>query len=174
MENQEQFIKMQMLGQEAEKIEQQIQMIEQQIAEMNAVKESVSALDSNKNKEILANLGKGVFAKAELKGNDFFVNVGKEVLVRKNSKETLKIFDEQMKKLARGKEEFNLRTGQLQMEMQALLADMQESQEKQGHQHNHDSECECEESTECSCEEPCEECECGHSHEEEKKKGKKK
>ena len=172
MENQEQFIKMQMLGQEAEKIEQQIQMIEQQIAEMNAVKESVSALDNNKNKEILANLGKGVFAKAELKGNDFFVNVGKEVLVRKNAKETLKIFDDQLKKLMGGKDEFSLRTGQLQMEMQSLLAEMQESQEKQGHQHNHDSECECGE--ECECEEPCEECECGHSHGEEKKKGKKK
>ena len=166
MENQEQFMKMQMLGQEAEKIDQQIQAIDQQITEMNAVKESITNLESNKNKdrEILANLGKGVFVKAELKGNDFFVNVGKEVLLKKNGKDLIKIFDEQITRLNSGKEEFNLRIAQLQMEMQGFLADMQEAQAKKSEGHSCGGECE---HDDCECEEPCEDCSCEHEHSEE-------
>ena len=75
MNEQEYFMQMQMLGQEAEKIEQQVQMIDQQNMELMAVRESVAAMKDNKNKEILANLGKGIFVKADIKDENLFVNV---------------------------------------------------------------------------------------------------
>lgn len=160
MEQQEYFLKMQMLGQEAEKLEQQVQSIEQQISEMNAVKESVSALESGKEKEMLANLGKGVFVQAEIKNSDFFVNVGKEIIVKKNPKEMLKIFDEQIKRLLDGKQEFANRLEALQAEMHGILKEMQKEQKISGKQHN--PECKCGEGEECEC---GDECGCGHSHE---------
>ena len=44
MEQQEYFMRMQMLGQEAEQIEKQIQIIDQQISEMSAVRESIDEI----------------------------------------------------------------------------------------------------------------------------------
>ena len=54
-----------------------------QINEMNSVKETLEMIKSGKETEILANLGKGIFVKADLREKDknLFVNVGKEVIV---------------------------------------------------------------------------------------------
>jgi len=164
MDEQQYFMKMQMLGQEAEKIEQQVQMIDQQNMELMAVRESVAAMKENKNKEILANLGKGIFVKADIKDENLFVNVGKDVLVKKNPDETIKIIDEQLVKLTAGKEQFIGRIGELQEEMQNLLLEAQKFQRASGEKHEH--ECSGCENENCECEEPCEDCECA-------KKGKK-
>ena len=130
MEQQEYFLKMQMLGQEAEKIEQQIQAIEQQAAELQAVRESLEAIKGGKQKEMLANLGKGIFIPAEIKEKELLVNVGKSILIKKNPEETLKIIGEQIKKLIDGKNGFVLKIENLQEEMQQLLLEMQKEQKK--------------------------------------------
>ena len=179
MNEQEYFMKMQMLGQEAEKIEQQVQMIDQQNMELMAVRESIAAMKENKNKEILANLGKGIFVKADIKDENLFVNVGKDVLVKKTADETLKIIDEQLAKLTAGKEQFIGRISELQEEMQALLMEAQKHQRASGETHSHgceDESCGCGEecngceNEDCECEEPCEDCKC----DKDAKKGKKK
>lgn len=131
MEQQEYFLKMQMLGQEAEKIEQQIQAIEQQTAELQAVRESLEAIKEGKQKEMLANLGKGIFIPAEIKEKELLVNVGKSILIKKNPEETLKIIGEQIKKLIDGKNGFVLKIENLQEEMQQLLLEMQKEQKKE-------------------------------------------
>jgi len=154
MEQQEYFMRVQMLGQEAEKIEQQIQAMDQQISELNAVKQSLEALYSGQNKEILANLGKGIFVKAEIKSKDLFVNVGKEVIVKKSITDTLKVIDDQNTKMLSGKEEFIVRIQEIQEQMQELIEASQGSKTK-GHA------CENED---CECEEECEDCSCKHKH----------
>jgi len=131
MEQQEYFLKMQMLGSEAEKIEQQIQAIEQQAAELRAVHESLEAIKEGKQKEMLANLGKGIFIPAEIKEKELLVNVGKSILIKKNPEETLKIIGEQIKKLIGGKNGFVLKIENLQEEMQQLLLEMQKEQKKE-------------------------------------------
>jgi len=167
MNQQESFMQMQMLGQEAEKLDQQMQMIDQQVVELAAVRESIVSIKDNKDKnaEILANLGKGIFIKADLKSKDLFVNIGKDVIVKKTPDETLKIIDEQTKKMTDGKIAMTERIQQLQIEMNNILMQAQKAQAE--HSHSHEHKCENEE---CNCEDPCEDCECEH----EKKKGKKK
>ncbi len=171
MDQQQYFLRMQMLGQEAEKIEQQIQIIEQQIGEMNAVRETLEAIKSGKETEILANLGKGIFAKADLRSKDknLFVNVGKDVAVKKTPEETLKIIDEQVKRLVEGKADFVDRISELQENMQALLMEAQKS-EPDSKEHSHEHKCE---NKNCECEKPCEECECEKKDSKEKKSKKK-
>jgi len=154
MEQQEYFLKVQMLGQEAEKVEQQIQMIDQQISELNAVRESLESLKKDKNKEILANLGKGIFIKAVIKEEDLFVNVGKEIILKKSFDETLQVIEAQNAKMISGKQELIERIQQLQEEMQEIMNEMQDKK-LLGHEHSH--ECDNEE---CECEEPCEDCKC--------------
>jgi prefoldin alpha subunit len=164
MEQQQYFMQVQMLGQEAEKIEQQIQLFDGQITEFNAVKESLEAIDSKDNdkKEILANLGKGIFIKADIKDKELYVNVGKEVVVRKDIKSTLKVVDDQVRKLLEGKEELIERIGQIQEKMQELMSRMNTGNETgcegcsdEECKHNHAEE-ECDGN--CDCEEPCADC----------------
>lgn len=156
MEQQECFMRIQMLGQEAEKIEQQIQAIDQQMAELSAVKESLENLNSEKGKsrEILANLGKGIFAKAQINEEDLFVNVGREVVVKRTIKETLSIIEAQSKKLVEGREEFVEKIQELQENMQDLMSELQT---KSGVGDSCGRKCQHED---CECEEPCEDCEC--------------
>ena len=167
MEQQQYMMKMQMLGQEAEKLEQQLQMIDQQSSDLNAVLESVQVIKEGKSKELLANLGKGIFVRADLKEKDLLVNIGKDVIVKKTPEQTIQVIEDQLGKLAAGKEQFVERIAELQNEMQNLLLQVQ--REQSGHKHS--SACEHED---CECETPCEDCECEHEHKEEKKKAKKK
>lgn len=170
MEQQQYMMQMQMLGQEAEKLEQQLQLIDQQTSELNAVLESVKIIQEGKNKELLANLGKGIFVRADLKEKDLLVNIGKDVIVKKTPEQTIRVIEDQLGKLAVGKEQFVARIAELQMEMQNLLLQVQREQSG----HKHPSACEHED---CQCETPCEDCECEHNHKEEKvekKKGQKK
>jgi len=152
-----------MLGQEAEKLEQQMQILEQQSQELSGVKDSLLEIAKDKKKEILANLGKGIFAKATLMDDDLFVNVGKEVLVKKTREETIKVIDEQIVKLSMGQQEITQKIGELQEEMQKLLMGMQQDATSKDHTEKHCSH------EDCECEEPCADCECEHD----KKKGKK-
>jgi prefoldin alpha subunit len=169
MNQQEYFMQMQMLGQEAEKCEQQMQMIDQQSIELVAVRDSIVSIKESSGKEketeILANLGKGIFVKADLKEKDLYVNIGKDVIVKKTPDETIKIIDEQTKRMAEGKMAMTERIQQLQIEMNNLLMKAQKEQGEHSHEHNH-SGCGNED---CECEEPCEDCECEHEKKSKKK-----
>ncbi len=174
MNQQEYFMQVQMLGQEAEKLEQQMQIMEQQINELTAVRESIVAIkesnsdEKEKNTEILANLGKGIFVKADLKEKNLYINIGKDVIVKKSPEDTIKIIDQQLEKLSAGKESLMERIQQLQIEMNNILQRARKEEESSRNSHQHAQEHHCEDE-ECECEEPCEECECEHE-----KKGKKK
>ena len=165
MNEQEYFMKVNMLGQEAQKIEEQIQIIDQQTAELMAVKASIKELSNAKGKsEVLANLGKGIFVKADVNEKQLLVNVGKDIIVKKTPKETIAIIDDQIGKMNAGKEQFIERIQSLQEEMQNVLLEVQKGQAHK-HDENCKHDCECE-NEDCECEEPCDECEC-------EKKGKK-
>lgn len=157
MEQQEYFMRVQMLGQEAEKIEQQIGLFDQQITEFNAVKDSLESIQNSNEKEILANLGKGIFIKADIKDKQLYVNVGKDVIVRKDIPSALKIVEEQTQRLIEGKAELIERIQQIQEKMQEMMG----AANIGGHACS-DEGCDCEDEEECDgncdCETPCEDC----------------
>lgn len=122
MEQQEYLIKLSIIQQEAEKLEQKMQIFDQQVQEMQAVKTSLEELSKGKdNQEILSGLGKGIFIKTEINDKNLFVNAGKGVVIKKNFGETISILDSQIKKLLAGKQEIMNRVLRLQDEMQRLI-----------------------------------------------------
>lgn len=139
MENQESFMKLQMLQNEGQKLEEQIQLIDQQSSELSSIKECIENIEKEKSQsnEILTNLGKGIFVKTLLKEKELYVNVGKEIIIKKNTKETIKIIDEQISKLSNAKVEMFERVQNLQEEMQNLFLEVQRSSEN----HKHDENC---------------------------------
>ena len=152
----EYLLKMQMIEQEATKLDQQMQIMDQQVQELIAIKASLEAISNTQEKEILASLGKGIFIKAEIKSEDLLVNTGKDIFIKKTPKETMEIIDSQVKKLEAGKEEFTNKIIELQSQMRILIDYMQKEDKD-------DKEQGCE-NEDCECEEPCEDCSCKHEH----------
>lgn len=160
MDKQEQFMRINMLGQEAENIEQHMQAIDIQLQELNSVRHSIEAIESDKQKEILTNLGKGIFVRTEIKDKNLFVNVGGETIVKKTPQETLKIIQEQTEKMFAGKEQMTQQIENLQIEMKHILESVQGSEHSCGTECNHNDSEECDGN--CECEEPC--ADCKHKH----------
>ncbi len=128
MEQQEYLIRLSMMEQEAKALEEKMHMIEQQMSEMAAIKASLLEIGGadlkngdGRGKEILSNLGKGIFIKTEIKGGDLLVNTGKGVVVKKSIGETMQVLDSQIKKLAQGKEQVMQGIEGLQENMRELI-----------------------------------------------------
>ena len=157
---QQDVMQINMMGQEAEKLEQQIQAIEQQGRELTEIRQSIQEISSGKGKEILSNLGKGIFVETQVIKPELIINIGSSVLVKKTPAEALEIIDAQLKQLSEGKLDLSEKVLDLQENMQKLFAEMQkrEGASKKGEEHEH----EC--SDDCECEEECDDCECGHKH----------
>ena len=90
-ELQQKYMELQMIGEQIKQLQQQAQMLEEQSVELNMTLQGLEDLDkTKKDKEILVPISTGIFTKAELKaGKDLIVNVGGNVLVRKDVKTTV-------------------------------------------------------------------------------------
>ena len=124
-------MRLSMMQQEAERFQEKIGLIDRQIEEMNAVKSSIKDIKQGENKEILTNLGKGIFVKTQIKEKDFLVNVGKDIVVRKTNEEIIEVLEEQLKKLFEGKTEIMNQIENLQKETLELVSKVKEEQDKE-------------------------------------------
>ncbi len=97
MAKEEFLFKLSMMQQQAEQIEQQIHQVDEQIQEFLVLQENLGKLKEKS--QILSPIGKGVFSKAMLEDNKFFVNVGSGVLVKKKPEQAIEIIQEQVSQL---------------------------------------------------------------------------
>ncbi len=93
--NEELLYKISILEQEAKKMEESIKAVNEQISEFESLKSSISSLD----KDVLAGLGKGIYFKSQVQDQDFLVNVGCNILIKKNKEQAVQIVDKQIKEL---------------------------------------------------------------------------
>ena len=97
--NQELMLELEELNRHSKDNEERVRIVEQQILELQSFEKNLGELETNKNKEILASLGKGIFVKADLKEENLFVEVGSGILVKKSLGDSKKIAEHQIKKL---------------------------------------------------------------------------
>lgn len=119
--NHEQIIQMQVLEQEAEALNQQLQLIEQNLSEIKDLGLSLEEIEKKDNKEILVDIGKKIYLPVEIKDNNLLVEIGKGNFVKKTSSETKKIIDEQIEKLIIGREEITARLDELQQKANDIM-----------------------------------------------------
>ena len=87
------------MRQQSEETEKQLSFINEQVYEMEVFLEGLKELERSDKEEILANLGRGVYAKANLiRKEKLFVEVGSGVVVRKSNKEARVVIEEQLKR----------------------------------------------------------------------------
>lgn len=107
MENPEQELqfKFQMLEQQIMAIQQQLQAVEQAIVDMASLDLGLDEI--KKDKEILAQIGKGIFTKAKLISEELTVDIGGKNYVKKSIPDTKKLIQEQIKKLEEVRKSLN-------------------------------------------------------------------
>lgn len=129
-EQQELMMKLGFFEQQIRQIQQQIQAIEQGIAEMNSLNSGLEELQGKTGEEILAPIGRGIYARAKLISEELLVNVGSSNLVNKNIPDTRKLIESQIQKLEEIKIEMNNNLENLGKEIESAM-----KEEKEKHEH---------------------------------------
>lgn len=96
--NQQILMQLASLEQEMREIQERIALIDQQTIEMQQLELNLDEIKKNKDKEILAGIGKGIFIKSKIQEEDLFVDVG-GIVLKKNVEETKEIIKDQVKKM---------------------------------------------------------------------------
>lgn len=110
----------QLLSQESAMLEERAGFIDEQLQELVVFGNDLSVLEKNKESEILAPLGKGLYMKSQIADRSLFVNVGAGVLIKKSVIEARKVVDEQIKRLASMREGINARLVSIMTELRNL------------------------------------------------------
>jgi len=124
---QELMFKLSMFEQHIQQLQQQLQAVEQGIIEISSLNLGLDELVGGEGKEIIAPIGRGIFAKAKLLSEELIVDVGGKNFVKKSIPETKEIIDKQIKKLEDIHKELN---NNLEEVSEELMRVMEEGREK--------------------------------------------
>jgi prefoldin alpha subunit len=91
------FFKFQLFEQQIQNLQQQLESVEKAILDMNKL--SYELPEIKEGKEILALIGKGIFAKAKIISEELNVDIGGGKFVKKTIPETKEIIGKQIKNL---------------------------------------------------------------------------
>lgn len=122
---QEMMYKLQMYDQHMQNLQKQLQAVEQGTKEITQISQGLEDLKGSSGKEILAPIGRGIYAKVKLLSEDLIVDIGEGNMVKKSIDDTKKIISEQVEKLNGVKKELNENMGQIQQELQKMLSEAQ-------------------------------------------------
>ncbi|MEK6817386.1 MAG: prefoldin subunit alpha [Nanoarchaeota archaeon] len=120
---QELTFKFQMLEQQIMAIQQQLQSVEQTLIDMASLNLGLDEIKTNK--EILAPVGAGIFAKAKLISEELIVGIGEKNYIKKSISETKKLIQEQIGKLEKAKEELNNELDKINEEITKTMIEYQ-------------------------------------------------
>ena len=129
-EEQELIFKLSVFEQQIQQLQQQLQAIEQGIVEMSSLNTGLDELIGSQNKEILAPIGRGIFAKAKLISEELTVDIGGRNFVKKTIPATKKIIEKQIKKLEEVKEDLNDNLERVSNELQKVMSEERGKKEK--------------------------------------------
>ena len=120
--------KLGMFDQQAQAINQQLQIVDENIASLDILELGLDGLSGSIEKEILAPIGQGVFVKTKLLSEELLVDVGKKHFVKKSIPETKEIIKEQSIKLEEIKADLNFKLEEINQELTSLILEAQKDQ----------------------------------------------
>ncbi len=118
---QELVMKLSVFEQQMRQIQQQLEAVQQGIEEISSLSTGLDELAGNADREILANIGRGIFVKAKLLSEDLIVDIGDKNFVKKNIPETKKIIEEQIRKLELVKKELEENLERISDEARSII-----------------------------------------------------
>jgi len=118
---QELMFKLQMFEQQAQQIQQQLQAVEQAMVEMKSLNLGLDELKGAEGKEIMAPIGRGIFAKTKLLSEELTVDIGGKNFVKKSIPDTKKLVEGQINKLEEVKKDLDGNLEELGKELQGVM-----------------------------------------------------
>jgi len=123
MDEKELQINFQMFEQQIMQIQQQIQAVDQAIVEIDLLEKGLNDLTGKKDSEILAPMGKGIFAKTKLLSEELIVDVGSKNFITKSIPETQELIKVQLTKLQEVKKQLEEELEKINMELTKIMLD---------------------------------------------------
>jgi len=117
--------KFMMFEQQVRHLQSQLEAVERAVVDMNSLNIGLDEMKGATGKEILAPIGRGIFAKAQLLSEELLVDIGDKNFVKKNISDTQKIIEEQIQKLDDVKKELNQTLEKLSQEMTQMILEEQ-------------------------------------------------
>ncbi len=130
MAGEQYIIELAQLEQEADRYQEQMQMLDQQIEEIQSIQRSLNEIDKSKENTIYANLGKNIFIKTQITGKDLLVDVGNKTFVKKDIPETMKVIEDQITKIIEAKGKIVTKLQEIQENMQKIVEQAEKENEK--------------------------------------------
>ncbi len=100
---QELALKLNMFEQQIKQTHQQLQAVEQAIADVTSINLGLDELKGSKDQEILAPIGRGIFVKTKLISEELIVDIGDKNFIAKDIPSTKNIIQEQIEKLEKAR-----------------------------------------------------------------------
>ena len=122
-QNQEFLFKLSMFDQQIRQMQQQIKAVDDGIVELESLNIDLDDMKNSEGKEILAPIGRGIFAKAKLVSEEFLVDVGDRNFVKKSVDETKAMIKKQVEKLQEIRKELDVGLEQLSKEIEKVIAE---------------------------------------------------
>jgi prefoldin alpha subunit len=126
--NQALFERAQLAYQQAQAHEERLNFLNQQIGELETFNESLKQIEHNTEGQFMTSLGKGVFVKTKRLDSDFLVDVGANVMVKKELGDIQGTLEEQVKRLTELREEVKDDLNELQQELAEMMGDVSHSE----------------------------------------------
>ena len=123
MGKEEYILQLGMLEQEANSLQQRMQIVEQQVLEIQTLGNSLKEIEKTQEKEMLANLGKNIFVKTEIQNKELLVDIGNKIFLKKNIPETLKIIETQIDGLMKVKKKILEKLQEIQEGMERIITE---------------------------------------------------
>jgi len=98
-EKQELLYKYQFLNQQAKQLEEQLNLIREHKEQLEKLKENIESIKGKSGSEIYAEIGSGIYVKAEMKDEELLVNIGDGKLSKKPIAEVREILEVQEGKI---------------------------------------------------------------------------
>jgi prefoldin alpha subunit len=166
--------KFQVFEQQIRMLQEQLQSVEQTSLDLQNLDLGLDDLKSSKDKEILAQVGRGIFVKAKVLSEDLIVDIGGKNFVTKSIENTKEIINSQVEKLSEIKEDLENELEKINSEITNVFMEHQEKMASEGSE-NKDFGIKLKSEKECDCDEDCAEkgedchchdgeCHCGHHH----------
>lgn len=125
---QELLYKLGVFEQHIKQLHQQLQLIEKNILDLNSLDFGIDEIKGSVGKEILGQLGRGIFVKANITSEELIVDVGNKNFVKKSISDTKKIIKEQIEKLHEIEKELKDKLEEINEEMTELVLEAQKNQ----------------------------------------------
>jgi prefoldin alpha subunit len=143
---QELMMKFQMFEQQIQQTQQQLQAVDGALVDLGTIHLGLADLKGSKDKEIMAPIGKGIFAKTKLISEELIVDVGDKTFVSKSISETQEMIKEQTTKLNEVKEQLEGALQEINSELTKTMIEAQQGTKNEGCCGKHDT---------CGCEDNC-------------------